>query len=152
MLCHCFSRRVGIRELWIVCVLTFLVSTAMAQGYFPNVNSQTGNPQPNYLPPGSLPPEAYRLGIGAQNTDTGLQITDVTANSVARRAGLEAGDRIVTVAGQQVGYLGGKLIDLTPDHKVSVALYWHRWNVHSAMLQRLTETLVEQAPHYLQNP
>ncbi len=113
MLSHCFSRRLGIREHWVVCVLTFMVSTSMAQGYFPNVNSPTGNPQPNYLPPGSLPPEAYRLGIGAQNTDTGLQITDVTANSVARRAGLEAGDRIITVAGQQVGYLGGKLIDLT---------------------------------------
>ena len=97
----------------VVWALTFMVTTCMAQGYFPNVTSQTGNPQPNYLPPGSLPPEAYRLGIGAKNTDTGLQITDVTANSVARRAGLEAGDRIVTVAGQQVGYLGGKLIDLT---------------------------------------
>jgi uncharacterized lipoprotein YbaY len=114
MFCHCFSRRFFTGEFCVVWALTLLVCTSsMAQGYFPGVNSQTGVAQPNYVPPGSLPPEAYRLGIGARNTDTGLQITDVTPNSIARRSGLEAGDRIVTVAGQQVGYLAGKLIDLT---------------------------------------
>ena len=114
MLCHCLSNRLCTGGLCIAWALTVMVTApCTAQGFFPSVNSQTGMTQPNYLPPGSLPPEAYRLGIGARNTDTGLQITDVTPNSVAGRAGLEAGDRIVTVAGQQVGYMGGKLIDLT---------------------------------------
>jgi len=67
---------------------------------------------PQYLPPGIRPPGTFKLGIMARNTQTGVQLTQVLPNSVAQRAGLEAGDTIVNVEGYQVGYVSGRLYDL----------------------------------------
>ena len=71
--------------------------------------------QPQYLPPGSRPTEAFKLGVTARNTPTGLQIDQVMANGLAQRSGLEAGDTIVNVSGYQIGYVNGPLIDLTDE-------------------------------------
>ncbi|MFM7844905.1 MAG: YbaY family lipoprotein [Planctomycetota bacterium] len=70
-----------------------------------------------FLPPGtpSLGPgqaPIYRLGIMSRNTNTGVEIAQVMPNSVAQRAGLEAGDLIVAVAGYQVGLIGDRLFDI----------------------------------------
>jgi uncharacterized lipoprotein YbaY len=58
------------------------------------------------------PPGRFKLGIMARNTTTGVELTQVLANSVAQRVGLEAGDIIVSVEGYQVGYVSGRLYDL----------------------------------------
>ncbi len=47
----------------------------------------------------------WKLGVYAYNTDTGVVITHVIPQSAAWRAGLEPGDRIVTVGGYQVGWI-----------------------------------------------
>lgn len=62
------------------------------------------------LGPGQAP--IHRLGILSRNTNTGVEILQVSPNSVAQRAGLEAGDVIVTVAGYQVGMVGERLFDI----------------------------------------
>jgi putative lipoprotein len=68
--------------------------------------------QSRYLPPGVQPSGTYKLGITPRNTDTGVQILQVAAGSVAQRSGLEPNDVIVNVAGYQVGLVGGRLYDI----------------------------------------
>ncbi|MCG8450451.1 MAG: YbaY family lipoprotein [Pirellulales bacterium] len=55
--------------------------------------------------------QKWRLGIYPENTDTGVLINEVVRGSAAERAGLETGDRIVSVHGYQVGYVDGTLYD-----------------------------------------
>ena len=71
-----------------------------------------GEAQSRYLPPGGQPSGTYKLGITPRNTDTGVQILQVAAGSVAQRSGLEPNDMIVNVAGYQVGLVGGRLYDI----------------------------------------
>ena len=65
-----------------------------------------------YLRPAPPRAGAYRLGINIQNTPVGVQVVEVGPNSLAKTAGVEAGDTIIAVAGFQVGYVGEKLFDL----------------------------------------
>jgi len=65
-----------------------------------------------YLRPAPPRAGAYRLGINIQNTPVGVQVVEVGPTSLAKSAGVEAGDTIVAVAGYQVGYVGEKLFDL----------------------------------------
>ena len=57
-------------------------------------------------------PASYPLGIMARNTATGVEVVSVNQGSVAQAAGLQSGDTIVTVAGDQVGLVGDKLYDV----------------------------------------
>jgi putative lipoprotein len=75
-------------------------------------DSERSRIQPQYLPPGIQNPGPFKLGVFARNTQTGVQLTQVLPGSVAQRAGLEAGDTIVTVGGYQVGYVSGTLYDM----------------------------------------
>ncbi|MFN9912489.1 MAG: PDZ domain-containing protein, partial [Pirellulaceae bacterium] len=70
-----------------------------------------GVANPRYLPP-PVAPQGYRLGVQVRNTDTGVELVSIQSNSVAQRAGLEAGDIIINVAGYQVGYVGDRLYDV----------------------------------------
>lgn len=45
----------------------------------------------------------------------------------------------------QAGIATGELVNLCPDTVVSVPLYWHCWNLHSAVIDRLTAALQEGA-------
>ncbi|MBL8848922.1 MAG: YbaY family lipoprotein [Planctomycetaceae bacterium] len=53
----------------------------------------------------------WRLGVYSQDTDTGVKILRTVANSPADRAGLEANDFIIAVAGYQVGIVNGQQFD-----------------------------------------
>ncbi|NND99176.1 MAG: PDZ domain-containing protein [Pirellulaceae bacterium] len=53
------------------------------------------------------------LGVRADITATGFVIRGVAADSPASRIGLEPGDRIVAVDGQQIGLLGRRIVPLT---------------------------------------
>ena len=76
----------------------------------PDVASQPG--QRDALPR-ILPPRGdWKLGVWAYNTESGVVITRVASDSAAAREGLEAGDRIVSVGGYQVGYVGELLYPL----------------------------------------
>lgn len=52
-------------------------------------------------------PPRWRLGVYSQDTETGVQINRVVADTPADRAGLEASDVIVAVNGYQVGIVNG---------------------------------------------
>lgn len=54
----------------------------------------------------------WQLGITVDNTTAGVVIRNVQPRSAAERAGLEAGDIILTVAGFQVGYVDNRLFDV----------------------------------------
>jgi hypothetical protein len=54
----------------------------------------------------------WKLGVWGRNTDTGVVITRVDPNATAARCGLERGDKIVSVGGYQVGYVGDYLYPL----------------------------------------
>jgi hypothetical protein len=54
----------------------------------------------------------WRLGVFAYNTDTGVVVTRVIPGTAAWRVGFEPGDRIVTVGGFQVGFVGDRLFYL----------------------------------------
>lgn len=56
-------------------------------------------------------PPRWRLGVYSQDTDTGVQINRVVADTPADRAGLEPGDVIVAVSGYQVGIVNGEHYD-----------------------------------------
>lgn len=51
----------------------------------------------------------WRLGVYAYNTETGVVITRVVPGSPAWRVGFEPGDRIVSVDGYQVGFVGDRV-------------------------------------------
>jgi uncharacterized lipoprotein YbaY len=65
-----------------------------------------------YVPSWNSQPNSWRLGVGIENLETGVLLTDVERGQPADRAGLERGDVIVNVGGYQVGYLNGTLFDL----------------------------------------
>ena len=60
-------------------------------------------------PPG---PAAFSLGLQTRVTDTGMLVVGVDVNSVGRAVGIERGDTIITVDGQQVGQVVNRLIEL----------------------------------------
>lgn len=60
----------------------------------------------------TTPLQRWRLGIYPENTDTGVRVADVVQGSAAERAGLEVNDRLVSIGGYQVGYVGGTLYDV----------------------------------------
>jgi hypothetical protein len=59
-----------------------------------------------------VPDRHWRLGVYGQILDTGMRITRVYPGSPAWRVGLERQDIIVTVAGQQIGWVDGRLYPL----------------------------------------
>jgi uncharacterized lipoprotein YbaY len=69
-------------------------------------------PATRYLPPAPVQPGNYVLGVQARNTPTGVELLAVQPGSAAARAGLEAGDLVLTVGGQQVGIVGDWLYDI----------------------------------------
>lgn len=90
-----------------------VVGLVCGLGVAPAIRAQDlAAPQARYLPPGSSPSQPFKLGVRVQNTDRGVQLVQVLPGGAAATAGLEAGDQIVTVGGQQVGYVDGRLIDL----------------------------------------
>lgn len=54
----------------------------------------------------------WKLGVTADNTETGVVVRQVTQGSSANRARLEVGDVIIAVGGYQVGLIDGGLFDL----------------------------------------
>jgi len=46
----------------------------------------------------------------------------------------------------------GSLVDLMPGHRLPVALYWHCWNLNSAVLDALTHALKTAASVALSPP
>lgn len=71
-----------------------------------------GSTQSGYVPSWNSQPNAWRMGVAIQNSETGVILTDIDRGSPADRAGLVRGDAIVTVEGYQVGYVKGNLFDL----------------------------------------
>jgi len=63
--------------------------------------------------PRIAPPRGdWKLGVWGYNTDSGVVVTRVSPNSAAARKGIEPGDKIVTIGGYQIGYVGDLLYPL----------------------------------------
>jgi uncharacterized lipoprotein YbaY len=60
-------------------------------------------------------PDSLQMGVRGLNRETGVEITEVIPGSPAARAGLSPGDKIITVEGYQVGYVGQRLFDLNEE-------------------------------------
>src|SRR5690606_27079146 len=54
----------------------------------------------------------WQLGVHADDTRTGMRITQVIRGSAAARAGLEAGDKILTVGTERVGLIGNRSVPM----------------------------------------
>ncbi len=93
-------------------------NTALAQlQYGTSASSDLYNsmqlwPNNNWLSSSYLNPQDWRLGVQVDNMDTGVYVRQVAPNSAAARANLEQGDVIVAVAGQQVGIVDGRPVDM----------------------------------------
>ena len=106
----------------------------------------TGNPSFDSPPPllsstqsGNVPswnaqPNAWRMGVAIENTETGVVLTEVEPGMPAQRAGLAVGDALVNVGGYQIGYMNGTLFDLgdelqrraDPQGRVSILVFDQR--------------------------
>ena len=69
--------------------------------------------EPSPLSKRLVPHRRWVLGVRADATDTGYLIQRVESSSAASRIGLESGDRIVAVDGQQIGFVGNKHVQLS---------------------------------------
>ncbi|MFN8741378.1 MAG: PDZ domain-containing protein [Pirellula sp.] len=56
--------------------------------------------------------QSWQLGAVTLNSANGVLVQQVVPGSIADRAVLRSGDLIVSVAGSQVGFTGGRLVDL----------------------------------------
>ncbi|MFV0445434.1 MAG: YbaY family lipoprotein [Planctomycetaceae bacterium] len=87
-----------------------ITTTNPATGDFSAAVSGASGINPSYVAPGTVTsqqPSKWRLGVYSKDTDAGVRILQVINGSAAHRAGLEANDTIVCVAGYQVGYVNG---------------------------------------------
>ena len=103
-------------------------------------------PQLKEALPRWIPPRGdWKLGVWAYNTDAGVVITRVLPGSAADRRGLEPGDRVVSVGGYQVGYVGelfyplGYELSRQADRRGEVLLLVQ--NIRNQQLQNLTVSL-----------
>jgi uncharacterized lipoprotein YbaY len=69
-------------------------------------------PLPGATPSWNGQSSPWRLGVGIENLETGVVLTDVERGLPADTAGLARGDVIISVGGYQVGYVNGALFDL----------------------------------------
>lgn len=61
------------------------------------------------------PGGTVQIGVRVANRDFGVEVTQVFPGSPASQMGLEVGDFIITVGGYQVGYVYGRLYDLSEE-------------------------------------
>lgn len=64
------------------------------------------------LRPNLRPTQDWQLGVHADDTRTGMLITSVVRGSAADRAGLQRGDRILTVGTERVGLIGFQAVPM----------------------------------------
>jgi hypothetical protein len=90
-----------------------IVSAFFVSGLVPargQVPGAPGGPQSRFMPPPG--PATFALGLQTRVTDTGMLVVGHAINSVGRALGIERGDTIITVDGQQVGQVANRLVDL----------------------------------------
>ncbi len=105
------------RSLALALALTAAVSSAFAQdGAKSDSGSRVrGDSSPQAVQQRVVPPSGagtWYFGANGESTDTGVRLRSVDRGSPAALAGLEAGDTVVTVAGYQVGRVGGRTFGL----------------------------------------
>lgn len=65
-------------------------------------------PETRFMPPAPR----FSLGVQGQVTETGVVVQSVAAGSVGQAVGIERGDTIINVDGQQVGKVENRVVDL----------------------------------------
>ncbi|MCC9600214.1 PDZ domain-containing protein [Stieleria sp. JC731] len=94
-------------------------------------------------------PRKWILGVRINDTSLGAVVTSVVPMSAAENAGLESGDRIIAVDGQQVGWVGGQtvslhhLVDASPNGVARILVQKRSSNLKVVLvrLQTLGESL-----------
>lgn len=113
---------------WLISAIAFVAiacpSSAKAQLKFGGQTSTSDlyNNMPawqggNWFSNTLTPTQDWKLGVVTDNLDTGVFVRQVAPNSAAARANLEVNDLIVAVAGNQVGMIDGRLVDLGTELK-----------------------------------
>ena len=106
---------------YILITISFVIGIvcANAQGQSPRLGGQKkvaagvshrlipGHQSPNHVQ------RRWVLGVRADATQSGYLIRHVEPRSAASRIGLEPGDRIVTIDGNQIGLLGLRVVRLS---------------------------------------
>lgn len=95
----------------------------------------------------------WRLGVDIQNTTTGVLVTQVLPGGAAAAGGINPGDRILAVAGHQVGYVDGALVDIgdevnshvSPDGKITLLVFTARGQLQAGTLTMTSSGGVIQA-------
>lgn len=75
----------------------------------PNADGRAGFVEPG---PGDRSHAGWYLGVYGKYTSTGLLLAEVFPRTAAVKAGLEVGDRVVAVNGQQIGVVLKTQVDL----------------------------------------
>jgi len=78
----------------------------------PEVQSRAAPGGGAALPRWIAPRGDWKLGVWTSNSESGVVVARVSPGSAAARVGIETGDRIVSVGGYQVGYVGDLLYPL----------------------------------------
>jgi uncharacterized lipoprotein YbaY len=94
--------------------LRFGAQTSSSSDLYNGLPSWQGG---NWLGSSLVPTQDWRLGVQVDNLDTGVYIRQVAPNSAASRANLEVGDLVIAVAGQQVGIVDSRPIDMGTEIK-----------------------------------
>ena len=94
----------------------------------------------------------WQLGAVTLNTANGVLVQQVVPGSIADRAGLRSGDLIVSVAGSQVGFTGGRLVDLIYEiNRRMDANGQVRLTVLDAVSRQLRTKTLQITPQYSSN-
>ena len=96
--------------------------------------------------------QTWQLGAVTLNTTNGVLVQQVVPGSIAERAGLRSGDLIVSVAGNQVGFTGGRLVDLIYEiNRMVDARGQVRLTVLEAVSRQLRTKTLQITPQYSSN-
>ncbi len=103
---------------YVVIAVAFVVGTVAANafGQPPSQPTRSGSAAKlRFLPPTDHhhPLRRWILGVQADPTATGFLVRHVEPHSAAGQIGLEPGDRLVAIDGQQIGYIGHRLVRLS---------------------------------------
>ncbi len=91
-----------------------IVCTALVVALAFGTLAETGLAQTGYYQRfQGVAPARWKFGVAVRNTNAGCVITRVEPGSAAARAGFGVGDTVMSVSGTLVGYVRGRLYDIS---------------------------------------
>ena len=79
----------------------------------PTSQAISGSVSSRLIPTNDANYRRWVLGVRAEATEAGYLVRFVQPGSSAHRIGLEKGDRVIAVDGEQIGYVGSRLVPMS---------------------------------------